>query len=36
MSMVGLDGGPPRSPLLPVVGDELAIVRARLAAAGLL
>lgn len=36
MSMVGLDGGPPRSPLLPVVGDELAVVKARLEAAGLL
>jgi hypothetical protein len=36
MSMVGLDGGPPRSPLLPVVGDDLAVVQARLEAAGLL
>ncbi len=36
MNLVGLSGGVPRSPLLPVVGDELAIVRDRLAAAGLL
>ena len=36
MSPVGLDGGPPRSPLLPVDGDELATVRARLQAAGLI
>jgi len=36
MSLVGLDGGPPRSPLLPVDGDELATVRARLQAAGLI
>ncbi|WP_337171607.1 dihydrodipicolinate synthase family protein [Gemmatimonas aurantiaca] len=36
MTLVGLDGGPPRSPLLPVNGDELAIVRARLETAGLI
>lgn len=36
LDLVGLRGGVPRSPLLPVVGDELAIVRARLDAAGLL
>lgn len=36
MSLVGLHGGPPRSPLLPIVGDELAIVKARLETAGLL
>lgn len=36
LDLVGLRGGAPRSPLLPVVGDELAIVRARLDAAGLL
>lgn len=36
MSLVGLDGGPTRSPLLPVSGDELALVRARLQAAGAL
>ncbi|MCE2901701.1 MAG: dihydrodipicolinate synthase family protein [Gemmatimonas sp.] len=36
MSLVGLHGGPPRSPLLPVEGEELAIVKARLEAAGLL
>ncbi len=36
MSLVGLAGGPTRAPLLPVEGEELAGVRARLAAAGLL
>lgn len=36
MSLVGLDGTVPRSPLLPVSDDELAIIRARLTAAGLL
>jgi 4-hydroxy-2-oxoglutarate aldolase len=36
MNLVGLQGGAPRSPLLPVAGDELAIVEARLRAAGLL
>ncbi|MBL0938176.1 MAG: dihydrodipicolinate synthase family protein [Gemmatimonadaceae bacterium] len=36
MTLVGLDGGAPRSPLLPVGGDELATVRARLQSAGLL
>jgi len=36
MDLVGLRGGPPRSPLLPVSGDELATVRARLESAGVL
>lgn len=36
MDLVGLSGGAPRSPLLPVVGAELLIVRERLTAAGLL
>lgn len=36
MTLVGLDGGPPRSPLLPVNGDELAVVRARMETAGLI
>jgi dihydrodipicolinate synthase/N-acetylneuraminate lyase len=36
MTLVGLAGGTPRSPLLPVSAAELDIVRARLAAAGLL
>jgi len=36
MTMAGLEGGPPRSPLLAVAGDELATVRARLAAAGVI
>jgi len=36
MNLVGLQGGPPRSPLLPVAGDELVIVEARLRTAGLL
>lgn len=36
MDMVGLKGGAPRRPLLPVVGDELETVRARLGTAGLL
>lgn len=36
MDLVGLHGGPPRSPLLPVSGDELATVRARLESAGVL
>jgi 4-hydroxy-2-oxoglutarate aldolase len=36
MDLVGLRGGPPRSPLLPVTGDELATVRARLESAGVL
>ncbi len=36
MNLVGLQGGAPRSPLLPVEGDELAIVASRLRAAGLL
>lgn len=36
MTLVGLDGGPPRSPLLPVNDDELAVVRARLETAGLI
>jgi 4-hydroxy-2-oxoglutarate aldolase len=35
MNMAGLHGGPTRSPLLPVVGDELAIVRARMESVGL-
>jgi 4-hydroxy-2-oxoglutarate aldolase len=36
MNLVGLDGGPPRSPLLPVSAEELETVRARLAGAGLI
>jgi 4-hydroxy-2-oxoglutarate aldolase len=36
MSLTGLEGGLPRSPLLPVVGDELSIVKTRLKTAGLL
>lgn len=36
MTLVGLDGGPPRSPLLPVNDGELAVVRARLETAGLI
>jgi 4-hydroxy-2-oxoglutarate aldolase len=36
MDLVGLSGGAPRSPLLPVVGAELDLVRVRLTAAGLL
>jgi 4-hydroxy-2-oxoglutarate aldolase len=36
MDLVGLHGGPPRSPLLPLSADELAIVRARLESAGVL
>lgn len=36
MDLVGLRGGPPRSPLLPVSADELATVRARLESAGVL
>jgi 4-hydroxy-2-oxoglutarate aldolase len=35
MNMAGLHGGPTRSPLLPVVGDERAIVRARMESVGL-
>lgn len=35
MALVGLDGGPPRSPLLPLDDAELAVVRDRLKAAGL-
>lgn len=36
MDLVGLYGGPTRSPLLPVSAEELATVRARLTGAGLL
>ena len=36
MELVGLSGGAPRSPLLPVTDEERAVVRARLDAAGLL
>lgn len=36
MTMVGLHGGVPRSPLLPLSDDERAIVHARLASAGVL
>jgi 4-hydroxy-2-oxoglutarate aldolase len=36
MTMSGLTGTVPRPPLLPVQGDELAIVRARLQAAGVI
>jgi hypothetical protein len=36
MDLVGLSGGAPRSPLLPVIGEELETVRARLETAGLL
>lgn len=35
MTMVGLSGGTPRSPLLPLTDDERATVRARLQSAGL-
>jgi len=36
MDLVGLKGGPPRSPLLPLTPDEVATVRARLESAGVL
>ena len=36
MDLVGLCGGPTRSPLLPVSAEELAIIRARLESAGVL
>jgi 4-hydroxy-2-oxoglutarate aldolase len=36
MDLVGLQGGAPRSPLLPVRGVELETVTARLQAAGIL
>lgn len=36
MDLVGLSGGPTRSPLLPVSAEELATIRTRLAGAGLL
>lgn len=36
MDLVGLHGGPTRSPLLPVSAEELAIIRARLESAGVL
>jgi 4-hydroxy-2-oxoglutarate aldolase len=36
MDLVGLSGGPTRSPLLPVSAEELETIRTRLAAAGLL
>ncbi len=36
MTLAGLQGGPTRSPLLPVSAGELAIVRARLESAGVL
>jgi len=36
MSLMGLAGGAPRSPLLPVSDDELATIRARLQVSGLL
>ncbi|MEO7521374.1 MAG: dihydrodipicolinate synthase family protein [Gemmatimonas sp.] len=36
MGMVGLKGGPTRSPLLPLTADEAAIVRARLESGGLM
>ena len=36
MDLVGLKGGAPRSPLLPLSADELATVRARLEAAGVI
>lgn len=36
MDLVGLHGGPPRSPLLPVSAEERAVVRARLESAGVL
>lgn len=36
MDLVGLSGGAPRSPLLPVSAEERAVVRARLASAGAL
>lgn len=35
MTMAGLSGGPPRSPLLAIEGDELAIVRSRMQSVGL-
>ena len=35
MTMAGLAGGPPRSPLLAIDGDELATVRARMESVGL-
>lgn len=35
MNIAGLHGGPTRSPLLPVVGDELAVVRSRMESVGL-
>ncbi len=36
MDLVGLHGGPTRSPLLPVSAEELVIIRARLESAGVL
>ena len=36
MDLVGLHGGPPRSPLLPVTAEERAVIRARLESAGVL
>jgi 4-hydroxy-2-oxoglutarate aldolase len=36
MDLVGLSGGPPRSPLQPVSDEERAVIRARLETAGLL
>jgi dihydrodipicolinate synthase/N-acetylneuraminate lyase len=36
LELVGLRGGPPRSPLLAASADEREIVRTRLSAAGLL
>lgn len=36
MDLVGLSGGPPRSPLLPVSDEERALIRSRLETAGLL
>ena len=36
MDLVGLHGGPTRSPLLPVSAEELATIRARLESAGVL
>lgn len=36
MDLVGLHGGPTRSPLLPVSSDEVATIRARLESAGVL
>ncbi len=35
MTMAGLAGGPPRSPLLAIEGDEIATVRARMESVGL-